>query len=317
MAGHEEDELALAVLVERPEAGGLLVVSLLLGLHLHLFAQIEIEFGGGDDAVALAFGHQVGIAFRQRIEQGQGEGRVQTLLAGPRAALGIPGQHVERLLIVGGGGEHLPGGGEQVAVVAFLVQDLGQCADVAGGCPAEGAGEAAVEDGEHVAAGQRGQPGVQVGHGEHAGGVAGYGVLGDQVAGRAVVAVERDAVAGEVDEQAVVVAEAGRQFFGEERAQPLPRDGLAGGRLGQQECLVAVRGAQQFLQPCGVVDRGGQRRDAAAVGVDADDDGQAAPELVHGQRGAGRLVNGRRRAAVGVRCVLHCWVRHRLITKSG
>ena len=90
---------------------------------------------------------------------------------------------------------------------------VGQRAHVAGGGPAERAGEAAVEDRQHVPAGQRGQPGVQVGHGEHAGRVAGLGVLGHQVAARAVVAVQRDAVAGEVDQQAVVVAQAGRQLL--------------------------------------------------------------------------------------------------------
>ena len=125
---------------------------------------------------------------------------------------------------------------------------------------------------------------MQVGHGEHAGGVTGYGVLGHQVAARAVVAVERDAVAGEVDQQAVVLAQPGRQLLREEGAQTLLRDRSAGGRLGQQECLVAVLGLQQLSQPRGVVDRGGQRRDAAAVGVDADDHGQAVRELAPGCR---------------------------------
>ena len=85
MAGRQEDELALAVLVQRPQAGRLLVAGLGLGLHLHLLAQIQVQLGGGDDAVALAFGDQVGVALLQRVEQGQGEGGVQAIARRPRA----------------------------------------------------------------------------------------------------------------------------------------------------------------------------------------------------------------------------------------
>ncbi len=133
VAGHEEDELALAMLVQRPQARRLFMAGLFFSLHFDLFTQVEVQLGGGDDAVPLAFGHQVGSAPRQSVDQRQGERRVRPAVAGQRPALGVARKHVQRGLVVRRRGQHLPGRRQQVAIVALLVDHVRQRAEVAGG----------------------------------------------------------------------------------------------------------------------------------------------------------------------------------------
>ena len=70
-----------------------------------------------------------------------------------------------------------------------------------------------------MAAGQPFQESGQFGHRQEAGALVAAGVLGHEEPGRPVVAVKRDAVAGEVDEHAVVWADLGREFLGEEASE--------------------------------------------------------------------------------------------------
>ncbi len=67
-----------------------------------------------------------------------------------------------------------------------------------------------------MAAGQRDQRLVQAVHGQERGAVGQARILGHQVAGRAILAVERDPVAGEVDQHAVVRPYLGRQRLGQQ-----------------------------------------------------------------------------------------------------
>ena len=159
LAGDVEDELALLVLAQGPEARGL-AASAGDGLGLEAVLQVDEELGGGDDAVA-AGGHEVGAAL-QGFEEGHGEGGVGAVA--PAGAQATGQELVGGGLVVGGGGEDLPGGVVDEAVVALLVHDPGRREDVAHGRPAEGAGEATVQYHEHVPARERHEGVVQAGH---------------------------------------------------------------------------------------------------------------------------------------------------------
>ncbi len=115
---------------------------------------------------------------------------------------------------------------------------------------------------------------MEVGHGQQAGRVIGPGVLGHQVATRAVVAIQRHPMPGEVKQQAVGLAYLRRQHVGEKRLHP-----RFGDVLDQEMHLIAMFFFEQLRQARGVVHWRSQWRDAVAVVIDADDASVAGPEF--------------------------------------
>ena len=105
------------------------------------------------------------------------------------------------------------------------------------------------------------------------------GVLRDEITRRPVVAIQRDAVAGEVDQEPVVGLDLPWQGFVENGPQVGQRD-----VLGQQADCVSVARLQNLGNPAGVMDCGPERRDALAVVVDPDHDSVALPEPDHGEQ---------------------------------
>ena len=109
--------------------------------------------------------------------------------------LDLPLPETPSTITMGGGGQYLPGGIADVAQIALPMDDGRKMRDIAGAAgPAEAAGETAVEDGQHVAAGQGLQPCMQFGHRQEAVTIRGVGVPEDQVALRTIIAIQRDAV---------------------------------------------------------------------------------------------------------------------------
>ena len=194
----QKDELALVVLLQGEEAGRLaqtLACTLtgLDGLRLHLVADVRIELGGGDDTVAFHVALGVGSA-GQSVEQGLGKGRVIGVVFGRAARAGRladTAHHVQRLLVTGRRGDHLPRrvGDEAVEALAvdLLRHEVAHRAVPAR--PLEGTREAAVQDQQQVAAGQRIERCLQVRHRDEGLQVGQFGVGRQDVAGRAVVAV--------------------------------------------------------------------------------------------------------------------------------
>ena len=73
---------------------------------------------------------------------------------------------IQRLLVVSGGGNHLPGAIGNEAIVAFLVNDFWNSRDVAANRPAKRSGKATVQNNQAVAAGQLGERFLHLRHGE-------------------------------------------------------------------------------------------------------------------------------------------------------
>ena len=144
-------------------------------LHFHRLAQIQVEFGGGHHAVALALGDEVALPLKrgkERVGKGRMARAVPCLLA--THTDGLAAQHVQRLLVVGRRGEDLPRRLAHEAVVVLPVERRPDGRQVAAPVPGEGAGKAAVEDHQQVAAGQRLEPAVEVGHGHEGAAVVGF-----------------------------------------------------------------------------------------------------------------------------------------------
>lgn len=140
----------------------------------------------------------------------------ESMASGAQESDRRPGKDVEGLLVVGRRSDDLPGGVVDVAVEPLLVDDLRRGAEVACAGPSEGACKTAVQDQQKVAAGQAFDPPAQVGHRQEALPIIGARVLRHQVARRPVVTVQRDAVTGEVDQQAVVSLDLDRQVLAQE-----------------------------------------------------------------------------------------------------
>ena len=188
-------------------------------------------------------------------------------------------------MVVGSRGDDLPGTVFDESVEALGVHALGHRAHgavLAG--PAEGAGEAAVQDHQQVPAWQGVQGGLQLGHGDEGRQVIGHRVARDDVAGRTVVAIGRNAVAGEVEDDAVVRANGLLHRHAQQLAQ-LRAGGAGVNQRGMNLKAVLARWrCQQLGQAPRIVGGGAQGRNAIGVGIDADDEGvvgaKAAPACV-------------------------------------
>ena len=208
----------------------------------------------------------------QRLEQGQGKGRVPVLMR-PRAKTATR-QLVRRLLVMRGGGNHLPCRILHEPIEPLLVDDLGHADDVAGRRPAKRAGEATVHDDQRVTHGQREQRVVHQGHEQVRVLLPPARILRQQVAVRPVIAVQRDAVTGEIENQAIIGAEflgqPVRQQFGEALARRVLVD--------EKPHVEAVCVGQNGSQAPRIVGGGLEWRHAVSVVVDADNDGDATSE---------------------------------------
>ncbi len=198
---------------------------------------------------------------------------------------------------MGGGEQELEGaaGGEVAETLEVERGGVGGGADVARGGVGEGAGEAAIEDEQQVATGQVAQGLAKGGHGPIGGGVVTAGVGGQQEAGEVVLLVGMgQAVASEVEEEPV-----GRRLEGGKVVGQQEGEGGEGG-LGVQEAEHLEALALQGVGDGGGVAHGIEEgRNAVGVGVDADDDGEAALEARQGYVGVRGLHGGSQRGQSG------------------
>ena len=150
-ARHAEDKFAVALFGQRPEVW-----------HLHQRGgdrphgvrqrplQIRVQLGDGNHAILWPVALRPACPRCQPGDQLPGERRMLPAIICGAGRTGA--EDVQGALIGAGGGEHLPGRiGDELLIALSVERARGQ-QDVAGAGPAEGSGEAAIEDQQQVAA---------------------------------------------------------------------------------------------------------------------------------------------------------------------
>ena len=292
MFGMQEDEFPALILFQEDMIRFLgLAPASRRGVFRDPVADKAVELAAGDHPVA-PFPHPGVSQPGQAFQQGFGEGRVfggaigfglHQLLALAQGA-GLQAGDILRFLIVGSGGDHLPGVVLAEAAQAVFGDALGH--PRAGGAffggPAEGPGKAAVEHQQQVGAFQGAQRFVEALHRQERIHRIQPGVGGQQVALRAALGVISDAVTGEVEQHPVACPDV---QFRDRHIQQLAQLRAVG---------IFQQGHRKFMgfllqhpsQSAGVAHRGLQRRGVAllVVIIDPHNKGKAALEGELGSR---------------------------------
>ena len=270
MTRMQKNEFAFVVLAQRKEPRCLTQLLAFLDCRrLDLVADVGVEFRRRNHAIAFLLNFCIGGAGKS-FEQRQRKGRMRRAVVRflyPAIAGCFPLQHIQRLLVVRRRRNHLPGRIHDKAVKAFLVNSLGhQCADGAElARPFERAGEATIQNQQHMPAGKLVQRFVQIFHRNECLHICRIGICRNDVSGWTIIAIGGNAMAGKIEHNAVVLSHALQCLM--QKSSNLVSLRIQQRRMNRE---VLLHG-QYFCQSARIIHRRLQRRHFLIL-VDADDE---------------------------------------------